>query len=256
MFKIPANLIENIETHYQTLSRQLLDKISKKYSIDIDELNELLDAASLKSTDEIAVADKTNVKKKVEVNPNEGKKCQHIMTGHSKNKGQQCGEKVSAESKTGLYCKTHLKNETKNPFLKEVPKPSAEEEKTQPEPKKTLKKSESDAPLMPNAKDIKKIVEERTSKISVKKNTWGNYEHSGSKLVLDPITQEVIGKQCDDGKILQLTKDDINLAKTVGFTKIKIPSNLSSTGTKNSQNELYDDEDDYYSDIEESEEDD
>lgn len=84
----------------------------------------------------------------------------------------------------------------------------------------------------------------------------GRYEHESSHLILDPISKEVINKQNEDGTVLELTRDDINLAKTLNF-KVRVPTNLTSTNTNKSNESLYDDseDDEYLSDVEDSDDD-
>jgi hypothetical protein len=199
---------------------------------------------------------KKEVKKKGE-NPHEGKTCQHMMTS-GKNKGNLCGDKVNSESKTGLYCKTHLKNEANNKFIqsslpfdkKDEQEKKVEKKEEKKEEKKVAKKAAADKPLINNTAEIKNIIAERTNTISIKKNkTWNVYEHSATGLVLDQNTKEVVGKLNNEtGVISELTSEDIDLAKTLGFKKIKVPDNLPSS-KKSVKSELYDDDDDEEDDV-------
>jgi hypothetical protein len=244
------------------------EKISIKFDLDFNDVKEYVESLLsdkeekpvVKQTKKIIDTEEEPVetKKKVEktVNQNAGKTCQHMMTS-GKNKGNQCGDKVHAESKTGLYCKTHLKNESGNKFIQaSLPFNEKKEEEKKVEEKKVNKKIAADKPLINNSAEIKNIIAERTNTISIKKNkTWGVYEHSGSGLVLDPETKEVIGKLNNDtGVVSDLTTEDIDLAKTLGFKKIKIPDNLPSS-KKSIKSELYDDEDDEDDDISDVEDD-
>jgi hypothetical protein len=106
--------------------------------------------------------------------------------------------------------------------------------------------------IIPN---IKEVIEQRTSQITIKKNKkWNIYEHPETGLVIDPLTKEVVGKLNDDnGLVAPLTPEDIDLAKTLGFKKIKIPDNLPTK--KIEKSELYDDEDDDEDDISDVEDD-
>ena len=122
--------------------------------------------------------------------------------------------------------------------------------------KAVVKKRDPEAPLIPNTDNIKKLIAERTGNISIKKNKWGRYEHESSHLILDPISKEVINKQNEDGTVSELSRDDINLAKTLNF-KVRVPTNLTSTNTNKSNESLYDDseDDEYLSDVEDSDDD-
>ena len=245
--------INNCETQFTRHINDLLEKIADHFSLDILELRSLVDKPTEPSSSP-----------KVQPSIIDGKVCQHQFTS-GKNKGQKCGDKVCAESKTGLYCKTHVKKEDKNMFLKDLPPASSrtkdDETKKEPTPKTEVKpvpkKKDPDAPLIPNTDNIKKLISERTGNISVKKNKWGRYEHEASHLILDPVSKEAVNKQNPDGSLSELTREDIDLAKTLGF-KVRIPSNLTSTRSSKSEQSLYDDDDEdeeYLSDVEDSDED-
>jgi len=211
---------------------------------------------------EEAKEEKKETKKKTEKvdNPHEGKTCQHKMTA-GKKKGELCGDKVHIDSKTGIYCKTHLKNEAGNKFLQSTLNTNGEatvvkgDKGDKKEEKKVTKKKE-EGPLINNNANIKEVIEQRTSQITIKKNKkWNIYEHPETGLVIDPLTKEVVGKLNDDnGLVAPLTPEDIDLAKTLGFKKIKIPDNLPTK--KIEKSELYDDEDDDEDDISDVEDDD
>lgn len=70
--------------------------------------------------------------------------------------------------------------------------------------------------------NIKKTV------VEIKRNKWNNYVHTDSNLVFNNTSQKVIGKQNSDGSILELTIDDINICKQLGF-KFILPENLDSS---------------------------
>lgn len=253
--------INNCEVQFTRQINDLLEKIADHFSLDILELRSLVDKPT-ESSSPIKTLASTSSSSSQSSNT-DGKVCQHQFTS-GKNKGQKCGDKVCAESKTGLFCKTHVKKEDKNMFLKDVPPASSRTKDDEPkkeqapkaEVKTIVKKKDPDAPLIPNTDNIKKLISERTGNISVKKNKWGRYEHEASHLILDPISKEAINKQNPDGTLSELTRDDIDLAKTLGF-KVRIPSNLTSTRASKSEQSLYDDDEDeeYLSDVEDSDED-
>ena len=70
--------------------------------------------------------------------------------------------------------------------------------------------------------NIKKAV------VEIKRNKWNNYVHTDSDLVFNNTSQKVIGKQNSDGSISELTIDDINICKQLGF-KFILPENLDSS---------------------------
>ena len=63
--------------------------------------------------------------------------------------------------------------------------------------------------------------------IIIKKNQWGNYEHSLTKLIFNKTTKTVFGKQNDDGNVIKLTREDIEMCNKYKF-KYNIPLDLSS----------------------------
>jgi hypothetical protein len=89
-------------------------------------------------------------------------------------------------------------------------------EKTSPTRKKktspTLKKKTS-----PTPKILVKIQTEQ-SKIQIRKNAFGNFEHAETKFVLDKTTQKVIGVQNADGTINPLTDTDIDICNKYKFS--------------------------------------
>lgn len=107
----------------------LLEKIANNFSIDYEELHSFVYQTTTNSSTNISSVSSSSIVKV----------CQHQFTS-GKNKGQNCGEKVCLESKTGLYCKTHVKKEDKNMFLKDVSSPASktkeQEVKKESEPKK------------------------------------------------------------------------------------------------------------------------
>lgn len=67
--------------------------------------------------------------------------------------------------------------------------------------------------------------------VQIKKNAFGNFEHSETGLIFDKNSQKVIGRQSSGGKVDSLTDDDIELCNKYKF-KYDIPENLN-TGGKN-----------------------
>jgi hypothetical protein len=240
--KFDLELVEVINYVESLLNSSEVTKKPEKKKIQVDEEVE-------EKKEESKKEEKKEVKKKTE-NPHEGKTCQHKMTA-GKKKGELCGDKVHAESKTGIYCKTHLKNESGNKFLQstltgEVEKTEKKEEKKPV--KKDIKKKE-DSPLINDSAKIKEVIEQRTNQLTIKKNKqWNHYEHPETGLVVDPASKEVIGRlNHETGVVSELTLEDIELAKTIGLKKIRIPENLPTKKAEKSN--LYNDSDDEEEDI-------
>lgn len=74
------------------------------------------------------------------------------------------------------------------------------------------------------AKVLKKL-KATSDRLCVRKNAFGNHEHPETHLVFNIKTSEVIGRQNDDGSIMDLTDDDIQNCKKYKFS-YQIPDNL------------------------------
>ena len=77
-----------------------------------------------------------------------------------------------------------------------------------------------------NKKIIKKTppvinkLSDNISTIQIRRNSFGNFEHSETKFIFNKDTQQVIGKQTDDGTISDLEKKDIELCNKFKFKYI------------------------------------
>ena len=78
-------------------------------------------------------------------------------------------------------------------------------------------------------KEVPKIIKKLSDNIStiqIRKNQFGNFEHSETKFIFNKETQQVIGKQNEDGTIDDLEKSDVELCHKFKFKYI-IPENLN-----------------------------
>tara|TARA_Y100001972_G_C7607993_1_gene304745 strand:+ start:63 stop:665 length:603 start_codon:yes stop_codon:yes gene_type:complete len=89
--------------------------------------------------------------------------------------------------------------------------------------------------------------------IIIKKNKFDNYEHEQTGFVFNKTTKCVIGKQSNNGDILQLDDDDIEICKQYKF-KFNIPENLDCK-VVNYEDELDEEDDDEELDEEDEEDD-
>ena len=78
--------------------------------------------------------------------------------------------------------------------------------------------------------------------IVIKKNEYNNYVHIPTSFVFNKDTKCVIGKEVEEGQIVQLNKNDINICNKYKF-KYNIPDDLNNDG-----NESEDDIDDILED--------
>ncbi len=156
------------------------------------------------------------------------KKCQYVYVKGDK-EGESCSAKVSDESETGCFCKKHLAHEKKGDEKK-----SSGGKKTTAAPKKAVGKKKAEAKEA--EADAVSNLKETAPVFSVKMNKWRNYEHEGTGLLFDRKTEEVYGRQKSDGTVVQLTLDDIETCKNLGF-KFRLPERLVSKDEKETEEE-------------------
>ena len=88
---------------------------------------------------------------------------------------------------------------------------------------------------------IAKLIKTQIAPISIEGNRFGNYEHYGTHFVFDKISQEVIGKQNENGNIDQLTYEDIDNCNKHKF-KYVLPENLNISKPASDEIEIEDDQ--------------
>jgi len=250
MFKLASSSIASIEDSVNESILNILKRISSRYSIDLKELKSVAfnkEESKEEDIEELEItkpATKSSASKESKKSDNKEviqKKCA-ARKESGKNKGEPCDSKVCAESTTGNFCKKHLKLEQVSKIFK--PDDIEEKEgniKKEISDKKTQKKEENEFINTPK-KEVQSLIEKRTKNLTVKKNKWGNYEHTTSKLVLDPVTKRVIGKQSDDGSIYALSTSDIELAKDIGL-EYDLPKTIKTTESKKINVDSEDDDD-------------
>jgi len=100
------------------------------------------------------------------------------------NVGNVCCKPICRKSITKKYCRLHVKFEN------------------------TEGSVDSDEPITSDVKIIE---------TAIKKSTYGNFIHTKTKLVFDPKTKTVIGKEADKGIVNPLSSLDLELCKTFRF---------------------------------------
>ena len=78
--------------------------------------------------------------------------------------------------------------------------------------------------------------------LKIARNAFGNYEHRETRLVFDPSTKEVIGIQEPDGKISELTVEDIQMCREYRFD-YRIPETIHRRENKENLEDLDEDDD-------------
>lgn len=72
---------------------------------------------------------------------------------------------------------------------------------------------------------VLKTIQSQAPIIEIKRNKFGNYEHTESHLIFDKDDRMVIGKQLSDGSVEDITDEDIEICKKYKFS-YKLPENL------------------------------
>lgn len=168
-------------------------------------------------------------------------------------------EKINIATKDMLvaYCKAKGVKQSgkKEEVVKRLLDLLEKEEKTEKK-EEVIEKSSSSSKS--SSLQILKSISEKTEKIEIRKNKFGNMEHFETSLVFDKESSYVIGVQNTNGKIDSLTDKTIELCKKFKF-KYNLPENLSvDKGLNSVKVEELDEEDEEEldeDDIEEEEED-
>jgi hypothetical protein len=217
---------EYLQTKHNVTLKQLLDCFSRanigSESVEVED--EDIPMPSPKKVEKKTI---NEVLKKASAKATSKSKCVHPIAKGDK-KGQPCGVSVSEESKSGNYCKKHLTQEGK------------EEKKVETKKAAPVKGKKEEVIL--SKQELKEQIEKRTQEVEVRRNKHGNWEHYGSGIVLDKQTRKAYGRQLDDGSVLPLSEEDIEVCKCVGFKYI-LPDNIKSREDKEDSNEEEDDED-------------
>ena len=113
---------------------------------------------------------------------------------------------------------------------------------------------------------IKRIIKEQNKKenivekldlslnsVIIKKNSFGNYVHSPTKFVFNKDNKSVIGKEDDEGQIVSLDKNDIDICNKYKF-KFVVPEDLNNKDDDDIE-EVIEDSDDSDSDSDSDDED-
>jgi hypothetical protein len=212
-----------------------LIKISEKYNIDIGELRECVDS-------------KLSGEKKASKNESESEKESMIdMNDISVERLSKCTKPELMALCKACVLKTGGKKEELMERLMEFSKNKSEGKKESP--KVVPKKQKNDMTDV-----VKKIVESNVEKIAIRRNTFGNFEIPSLGFVINKNTQHVYGKQLPDGKVADLTEEDIEECHRRNI-EVEMPRDLG-VGKNNENNKVLDDlESDSDEDIEESESD-
>ena len=195
------NLMNNIKNAITSSIEELINNISEKYNIDVNELSELWNnnSSNLKIS---SVKTKTIKKDKSvsssSVSSTDDNKCPYIFSRGEK-QGEICGVKSKKDCE---YCSKHQKYEG-------VGQPV--EKKKTPKAKNTI----AEKSLPKKKTPVKKSVElEKTFKLNKDINKYWNFS---TQLVIKSKDERVVIGSYRDDELKKLTDDDIILCEKYGF---------------------------------------
>lgn len=93
------------------------------------------------------------------------------------------------------------------------------------ENKQTKRKIESKKTQAKKKVRFNKVVEnleQKRPRIIIKRNVFGQYEHSETGFIFDPNTEMVVGKHVGKGKIENLSSEDIKIVYNYNFVLKKL----------------------------------
>jgi len=239
-----------IQSTIDKLFLEFIDIVSKECNISKEKLISLYrgEKEEVNDEDELKVIPPSETPKKSEAAPKAVSKA-----APKKESGQSLEALKKIAKDLGIQGFTKFKSSDKDELQRLI-----DERKEKGAPVKTAKAVEKKE--IPTKQELAEKIQARTQSIVIKKNKFGNYEHQGTRLVLDSNTKKAIGVQSDDGKILPLTMHDIQKCEDLKFD-YELPGNLAQAGAKKvekvDEDDLYDEEEeeDDLDDVEEEEDD-
>lgn len=233
------SIIENFDNQIE----KYISLVAEKYELDIEELKSLWSSGNVKKTVQ-----------KIKIPVPEGK-----FEGEVKVKKDEMSlDALKKKAKElGIPGISKYKASNKNELIELIEKvESGEKVEDKKKEKKTVEKKPAEKKgkedVLISKEELKEKIDQRRTTVEISKNKFGNYEHSQSGIVLDRVSQEAIGKQSPDGKIIPLTHEDIEMCKVLNF-KYKLPNNIVSNSSRTVTVE--DDDSDEITDYEDEEED-
>ena len=229
--------------------------VSEKYSLDFNEVIKLWSATNSSKSEK---SEKTIEKKKPTKTEKQQAKINELLNALPKSENEQQVisqpkeeiiniEKMTRTELVGLCRKYSLKiSGTKDELLQRV-LPHVDAKKVAVAPKKETSPSAHSS--------IIKKVNQNTSTVEIKRNKFGNYEHTETGLIFDREDKTVIGHQNSDGTIQELDEEMIEQCKKFKF-QYRLPENLDKSKTNLKDVKIGGDinEEDLYDEEEEEEE--
>ena len=233
------SLSQNINSYIDDTVSKYIRIIATKYNLDYNSLisewkggcEQVVEPVKPKPTlSKIVVEAKSETKVESKVSETDTNESLMLLT---KNELQERCKKAGVRSsgtknelvKYLLEKKTQKTTQTKMPeFIKQTSLPQ-EEKKTEQQKQTIIKKISASQPVF-----------------NIRRNKFNNYEDINTGFVFDNLSKKVIGKQNPDGRISDLTKEDINICNKYKF-KYVLPNNLDkNTRTEDVKVEELDEE--------------
>jgi len=197
------SLNKSLTSEMESVLSTFFDSLASKYKIDRDALTKEWNSSSKSSKPSLASVDMDDI---------------------SPLRLSKCNKK---ELEALCRSRNHKVSGSKQELIGRLTgsEPKKEVKVSEPKPKKVTRADVASSPV------IKNLISQ-TNVIPILTNAFGNLEHPETSLVFDRKTENVIGKQGDDGTILPITDDDIQLCKKFKF-KFNIPENLDTNENLN-----------------------
>jgi len=236
---IELKLVEQIQGLIQTNIRSFVDLLAEKYELDKKEIYSLwgttkVASKSSKNTGLTADTEDISPERLLKSTKNE-------LSALCKAKGLKCsGKKEDLISRLlGKEVAVEKKPRKSKKKAEEEEDPQSEEdvepEEKKPSRAKVVSKSKTSQPAV-----LKKLISDTSTSFLIRKNEFGNPQHAETRLVFDPKTKKVIGKQEDDGTVADLTDEDIEECKKYKFQWVT-PKSLEKQNLDNVKIEELDD---------------
>ncbi len=208
----------SFSTAFDSMINDFCKALSVKYKLDHAELYSLWSSSPPKSYSTSSTSSTSSSSSSSSSSTNEKKEDDSIAITH---------ETISAATKdmlAGMCKKVGLKQSGKK---EELYKRLMDFLTTNPKAEVAQKKPSSSSSSKKEDPPVIKSVKERTAELAIRKNSHGNFEHVATGLVFNT-DKMVYGKQAEDGSVITLTVDDIEICKKYKFP-FKVPENLNTS---------------------------
>ena len=219
-------LFQSIQTSIEEFIKDYNNEISTKFNIDKDELSNIFSNISCSSSSSHVVSSPKKPDKTLDMSSLQSCNVAELKA-LCKERGLKCGgKKTEILSRLVEFSKTNGDNTgTGSRNEQDIPKKPQKQMK----PQDTLKKEV-----------IKKLQTTIGSQVPVRRNAFGNYQHSQSNLIFNN-QKKVYAVQNEDGTVDPLNEESIEICRKFNFPFV-MPDNLASKKDNETEIQLSDDE--------------